>query len=52
MINLESGLRTVPDTSFVGGLWVIEANIFEKVNEIDFVEPYLMPEHNTYRVLA
>ena len=51
-INLESRLLTVPDTSFVGGLWVIKADIFEKVNKIDFGEPYLVPEHDTYRILA
>ncbi len=51
-ILIGGGLRPAPDTPFVGGLWIVEADTYDEVLELVAGDPYFCPEHRKFRILA
>jgi len=51
-IPIAGGLRPAPGGIFVGGLWVLEVDSFERAEELIKNDPYYAPELRTYKVLV
>lgn len=51
-ILLAGGLREAPGAGFVGGLWVLEVESREHAVALVENDPYYVPEHRSYRLLA
>lgn len=51
-ILIAGGLREAPGESFVGGLWVMEVASRARAAELVENDPYYMPAHRSYRLLA
>jgi uncharacterized protein YciI len=51
-IRIAGGLRENPGGSFVGGLWVVEADSRDQVDALVAADPYYVPAHRKYRVLT
>jgi uncharacterized protein len=51
-ILIAGGLREAPGSVFVGGLWVLE--VASKARAMALIEndPYFVPAHRSYRLLA
>ena len=51
-IPIAGGLRPEPGGTFVGGLWVMEVESFERAEELVQNDPYYAPELRSYRLLV
>lgn len=51
-IPIAGCLRPEPDGKFVGWLWVMEVESFERAEEIIKNDPYYAPELRTYKLLV
>lgn len=51
-ILIAGGLRSIPGAPFVGGLWVVEADSHDDVVALVENDPYFLPEHRRFRILA
>lgn len=51
-ILIAGGLRPEPGGKFVGGLWVMEVESFQRAEEIIRNDPYYLPELRTYELLV
>jgi len=51
-IPIAGGLRPELDGLFVGGLWVLEVDSFERAEELIKNDPYYAPELRTYKLLV
>ena len=51
-IPIAGGLRPEPGGIFVGGLWVMEVDSFERAEELIKNDPYYAPELRTYKILV
>lgn len=51
-ILIAGGLRETPGDSFVGGLWVMEVASRARAAELVENDPYYVPAHRSYRLLA
>lgn len=51
-IPIAGGLRPEPGGIFVGGLWVMEVESFERAEELIKNDPYYAPELRTYKLLV
>ena len=51
-ILIAGGLRVVPGSAFVGGLWVLEVASKERAVTLIENDPYFVPAHRSYRLLA
>ena len=51
-IPIAGGLRPEPGGEFVGGLWVLEVDSFERAEEIIKNDPYYAPELRSYEILV
>ena len=51
-IPIAGGLRPEPGGKFVGGLWVMEVESFERAEEIIKNDPYYAPELRSYEILV
>ena len=51
-IPIAGGLRPEPDGKFVGGLWVMEVESFERAEEIVKNDPYYVPNLRDYKLLV
>ena len=51
-ILIAGGLRPEPGGKFVGGLWVMEVESFERAEEIIKNDPYYAPELRSYELLV
>ena len=51
-IPIAGGLRPEPDGTFVGGLWVLDVESFERAEALIHNDPYYAPELRTYRLLV
>lgn len=51
-IPIAGGLRPEPGGKFVGGLWVMEVDSFERAEELVKNDPYYAPDLRTYKLLV
>ncbi|MGB3313140.1 MAG: YciI family protein [Albidovulum sp.] len=51
-ILVGGGLRPVPDAPFVGGMWIVEAGTYDEVVDLVLNDPYFIPDHRRFRILA
>lgn len=51
-ILLGGGLRERPGHDYVGGLWVLEVESFERARYLVENDPYYSPAHRKYRLLV
>lgn len=51
-IPIAGGLRPEPDGKFVGGLWVMEVESFERAEELVKNDPYYSPDLRSYQLLV
>jgi uncharacterized protein YciI len=51
-ILIAGGLRPEPGGKFVGGLWVMEVESFERADELVKFDPYYAPELRSYKLLV
>ncbi|MEH6578338.1 MAG: YciI family protein, partial [Amphritea sp.] len=51
-IIVGGGLRHEPGGCFVGSLWVLEVESFERANELVINDPYFVPELREYEILV
>jgi len=51
-IPIAGGLRPEPGGKFVGGLWVMEVESFERAEEIIKNDPYYAPDLRSYKLLV
>ena len=51
-ILIAGGLRVVPGSAFVGGLWVLEVESKERAVTLIENDPYFIPAHRSYRLLT
>ena len=51
-IPIAGGLRPEPGGKFVGGLWVMEVDSFERAEEIIKNDPYYAPDLRSYKLLV
>ncbi len=51
-IPIAGGLRPEPGGKFVGGLWIMEVDSFERAEEIVKKDPYYEPNLRDYRLLV
>jgi uncharacterized protein len=51
-ILIAGGLRDLPVSDFVGGLWVLEVNSRARAIELIEGDPYFIPEYRSYRLFA
>jgi uncharacterized protein YciI len=51
-ILIGGGLRNIPESPFVGGLWVVEAENYDEVLDLVVNDPYFEPKHRTFKILA
>lgn len=51
-IVIAGGLRPEPDGKFVGGLWIMEVESFERAEELIKNDPYYAPELRSYKLLV
>jgi uncharacterized protein YciI len=51
-IVIAGGLRPEPDGKFVGGLWVMDVDTFERAEELIKNDPYYVPELRSYKLLV
>lgn len=51
-IPIAGGLRPEPGGRFVGGLWVMEVESFERAEELIKNDPYYAPDLRTYKLLV
>ena len=51
-IPIAGGLRPEPGGKFVGGLWVMEVESFERAEELVKNDPYYAPELRSYKLLV
>ncbi|KLN61822.1 hypothetical protein WH96_05910 [Kiloniella spongiae] len=51
-ILIGGGLCSVPEAPFVGGLWVVEAEDYDQVLTLVLNDPYFVPEHRNFKILA
>ncbi len=51
-ILIAGGLRPEPGGKFVGGLWVMEVESFQRAEEIIRNDPYYAPELRTFDLLV
>ncbi len=51
-IPIAGGLRPEPGGTFVGGLWVMEVESFERAEEIVKNDPYYEPNLRNYKLLV
>lgn len=51
-IIIGGGLRNKPDADFVGSLWVLEVDSFERAEELVKNDPYFVPHLRDYQILV
>lgn len=51
-ILIGGGLRNEPGGDFVGSLWVLDVESFDRADEFVRNDPYFVPELRTYEVLV
>lgn len=51
-ILIGGGLRNRPGSNFVGSLWVLEVDSFERADELVRNDPYFAPELRQYEILV
>lgn len=51
-ILIGGGLRPEPGGKFVGGLWVLEVDSFERATELIENDPYYRPDLRSYELLV
>ncbi len=51
-IPIAGGLRPEPGGKFVGGMWVMEVESFERAEEIVKNDPYYAPNLRSYKLLV
>lgn len=51
-IPIAGGLRPEPEGRFVGGLWVMEVESFERAEELVRNDPYYKPDLRKYTLLV
>ena len=51
-IPIAGGLRPEPSGIFVGGLWVMEVESFERAEELIKNDPYYAPDLRSYKLLV
>ncbi|MDD1780145.1 YciI family protein [Enterovibrio sp. ZSDZ35] len=51
-ILIGGGLRNAPGAEFVGSLWILEVDSFERAEELVQNDPYYVPELREYEVLV
>jgi len=51
-IKIAGGLRELPGDPYVGGLWVVEAEGRDELVALVESDPYFVPAHRRYRILA
>ena len=51
-ILIAGGLRAMPGSAFVGGLWVLEVASKDRAVNLIENDPYFVPAHRSYRLLA
>ena len=51
-IPIAGGLRPEPGGKFVGGLWVMEVDSFERAEELVKNDPYYAPDLRSYKLLV
>ena len=51
-ILVGGGLRNEPGASFVGGLWVLEVESFERAEELVQNDPYYVSNLRSYEILV
>lgn len=49
-ILIGGGLRNEPDGNYVGGMWILEVDSFERAKELVENDPYFVPELRSYEL--
>ena len=51
-ILIGGGLRHIPESPYVGGLWIVEAVKYDDVVALVVNDPYFAPEHRSFKILS